>query len=157
MVASSNAERKPFGGRKETNVVYGQRRHNTNNHHQSVGAMLTSNHTHVQHQRGNRRRIKYQERQYTNINMPLSQALRQLLKAELTTLKDPPQKPNTSFPKYNPNVKYAYHSDSPGHDTDNCLTLKNKIQDLIDNKEIEFEHPKAPNVITPPMPNHGQD
>ena len=62
MAASSNAERKPSGGRKETNAVYGQRRHNTNNHHQSVGAVLTSNPTPVQHQRSNTRRIKYQER-----------------------------------------------------------------------------------------------
>ena len=61
MEASSNAERKPSGGRKETNIVYGQRRHNTNNHHQSVGAVLMSDPTPVQHQRGNRRRIKYQE------------------------------------------------------------------------------------------------
>ena len=85
-----------------------------------MGSVLMSDHTPVQCQRGNRRRIKYQERQYTDINMPLSQALQQLLKAELITLKDPPQKPDTSSPKYNPNVKCAYHSDSPGHNTDNC-------------------------------------
>ena len=76
--------------------------------------------------------------------MPLSQALQQLLKRELITLKDPPQKPDTSSPKYNTNVKCAYHSDSPGHDTDNCWTLRNKLQDLIDNKEIEFDSPKTP-------------
>ena len=86
-----------------------------------------SNPTPVQHQRGNRRRIKYQERKYTNINMLLSQALQQLLKVELITLKDPSQKPDTSSPMYNHNVKCAYHSDSPGHDTDSCWTLKNKI------------------------------
>ena len=61
MEAYSNAERKPFGGIKENNDVYGQRRHNTNNHHQSVGIVLMSDATPVQHQRGNRRRIKYQE------------------------------------------------------------------------------------------------
>ena len=84
----------------------------------------------------------------------MSQALQQLLKAKLITLKDPPQNPNTSSPKYNPNLKCAYHFDSPGHDTDNCWTLKIKIQDLIDNKEIEFDPPKDPNVITAPMPNN---
>ena len=75
MAASFNAERKPFGCRKETNDIYGQRHHNTNNHHHYVGAVLMYNPTPVQHQRGNRRRIKYQERQFTDINMPLSQEL----------------------------------------------------------------------------------
>ena len=85
-----------------------------------MGAVLTPNLTLVQPQRGNRRRIKFQERQYAKINMPLSQALQHLLKEELITLKDPPQNPDTSTPKYNPNVKCAYHSDSPGHDTGSC-------------------------------------
>ena len=88
--------------------------------------------------------------------MPLSQALQHLLKVKLITLKDPPQNPDTSSPKYNPNVKCVYHSDNLGHDTDSCWTLLNKIQYLIDNKEIEFDPSKAPNVITAPIPNHGQ-
>ena len=29
------------------------------------------------------------------------------------------------------------------------------MQDLIDAKEIEFEAPKKPNVMTAPMPKHG--
>ena len=72
------------------------------------------------------------------------------------TLQDPPSNPNTSSPKYNPNAKCAYHSNSPGHDTNDCWSLKNKIQDLIDNKTIEFDPPPTPNVITAPMPNHGK-
>ena len=35
------------------------------------------------------------------------------------------------------------------------MTLKNKIQDLIDAKEIESEAPERPNVVTAPMPKHG--
>ena len=64
--------------------------------------------------------------------MPLSQALQHLLKAELITLRDPPQNPDTSSPYYNPNVKCAYHSNSPRHDTNSCWALKNKIQDMCD-------------------------
>ena len=52
------------------------------------------------------------------------------------------------------NARCAYHSDSPGHDTNNCWALKNKVQDLIDAKEIEFEAPEKPSVITAPMPKH---
>ena len=88
--------------------------------------------------------------------MPLSQALQHLLKEDLVTLRNPPQNPNTSSPKYNPNAKYAYHSNISGHNTNDCWALKSKIQDLIDNKVIEFDPPQTPNVITAPMPSHGK-
>ena len=88
--------------------------------------------------------------------MSLSQDLQHLLKANLVTLHDPPANLDTSSLKYNPNTKCAYHSNSLGHETDQCWVLKNKIQDLIDNKTIEFDPPPIPNVITKPMPNHGK-
>ena len=59
--------------------------------------------------------------------------------------KEAPKSPNTTSPMYDPNARCAFHSDSPGHDTDGGGGLKNKIQDLIDAKEIEFgalENPK---------------
>ena len=80
--------------------------------------------------------------------MTLSQILPQLLKTNLVTLKAAPKNPSTTSLLYNPNARCAYHSDSPGHDTNNCWALKNKVQDLIDAKEIEFEVPENPNVIT---------
>ena len=49
----------------------------------------------------------------------------------------------------------SYHSESPSHDTNNCWALKNKVQDLIEAKEIEFDAPGKPNIITTPMPKHG--
>ena len=36
-----------------------------------------------------------------------------------------------------------------------CWALKNKVQDLIEEKEIEFDAPETPNVITALMPKHG--
>ena len=89
--------------------------------------------------------------------MPLAQALQHMLKAKLITLKAPLQNPNTSAPTYHTNERCAYHSDSPGHDMNSCWALKNKIQDMIDAKEIEFDPPGTPNMITAPMPNHGQN
>ena len=94
------------------------------------------------------------KRQFTKINMSLDQALQQMLKAGLITLRAPLQNPNTSAPNYHPNNRCAYHSDSPGHTTDNCWPLKNKIQDMIDAGEIQFEVPETPNIITAPLPNH---
>ena len=107
-----------FNGKKETNVVYGQKGRARDDRNQSVGVVLISNPTHVQqHQQGNQRRSDTPMIQFTKINMPLSQALQHLLKVELITLRNPPQNPNTSSPRYNPNVRCAYHSNSPGHDT----------------------------------------
>ena len=57
MAASSNAEKKPFGGKREANAVYGQEERARGNHNPSLGALLASNHTHVQrHQHGNQRK-----------------------------------------------------------------------------------------------------
>ena len=86
--------------------------------------------------------------------MPLAQAFQHLLKVDLVTLWDPPVNPNTSSPKYNPNAKCTYHSNSLGHDTNNFWALKNKIQDMIENKEIEFNPLETPNVITTCMLKH---
>ena len=76
--------------------------------------------------------------------MTLSQILPQLLKTNLVIPKEAPKNPNTTSPKYNPNARCAFHSDSPGHDTDDCWVLKKKVQDLIDAKEIEFGEPEKP-------------
>ena len=89
--------------------------------------------------------------------MTPTQVLPHLLKLNLTNLKEMPKNVNTTSPSYNPNAKCAYHSDSAGHDTNNCWALKNKIQDLIDAKEVEFDAPEKPNVISAPMPKHGHN
>ena len=87
--------------------------------------------------------------------MTLSQILPQLLKTNLVILKEAPKSPNTTSPRYNPNARCSFHSDSPGHNTDDCWSVKSKIQDLIDVKEIKFEAPERPNVVNAPMPKHG--
>ena len=86
--------------------------------------------------------------------MTLSHILPQLLSTNLVTVKEAPKVVNTASPKYNPNARCAYHSDSPGHTTDDCWALRNKVQDLIDAKEIQFEVPERLNVVTAPMPQH---
>ena len=81
---------------------------------------------------------KSERRQFTRLSMTLSQILPQLLETKLVTLKEAPKFQNTTSPKYNPNARCAYHSDSPGHATEDCWALKNKIQDLIDEGALEF-------------------
>ena len=87
--------------------------------------------------------------------MTLTQILPQLLNTNLVTLREAPKNPNTTSPHYNPNARCAYHSESPGHYTNKCWALKNKVKVLIEAKEIEFDAPEKPNVITAPMPKHG--
>ena len=48
MASTSNAVKKPFVSKKETNAVYGQRSRIKSDPHQSVGAVLISNPTPVQ-------------------------------------------------------------------------------------------------------------
>ncbi|XP_069146002.1 uncharacterized protein [Solanum lycopersicum] len=48
----------------------------------------------------------------------------------------------------------AYHSDNAEHDTEDCINLKHKIKDLIDQEVVSLQ-PAAPNVNTNPLPNHG--
>ena len=121
---------------------------------QAVNAVVISRPT-IAPQRNNQQRIERQQRQYTRLSMTLSQILPQLLKTNLVTLREAPKNPNTTSPLYNPNSRCAYHSDSSGHYTNNCWALKNKLQDWIEAKEIKFDAPEKPNVITAPMPKHG--
>ena len=88
-----------------------------------------------QHQPENQQRQSKPKRQFTKLNMLLSQVLQHMLKAELITLKAPPQNPNTAAPSYCPNES-SYHSDNSRHDTNNFWALKNKVQDMIDAQEI---------------------
>ena len=87
--------------------------------------------------------------------MPFSQALQHMLKMNLITVINPHPNPKTSSPNYNPGARCAYHSGSPGHDTNDCWALKYKIQNMIDAKEIEFDPLETLNVITAPLPKHG--
>ena len=91
-----------------------------------------------QKRQGNQHKRDTSNRKYIELNMPMSQILQHMLRLKIVTLKDPPRNPNTSAPSYHPNEKCAYHSNSPGHDTDSRWTLKNKIQDLIDEGALKF-------------------
>ena len=76
--------------------------------------------------------------------MSLSQALQQLLNRNLITLLPPYSAPANPTPGYKHNARCVYHSNSPGHDTEDCGPLKHRIQDLIDEKIIDFGPPEEP-------------
>ncbi|XP_070040104.1 uncharacterized protein [Nicotiana tomentosiformis] len=53
----------------------------------------------------------------------------------------------------NPNKTCAYHSGMKGHTIEECRTLKDKIQTLIDTKVIQAKE-TAPNICNNPLSNH---
>ncbi|XP_069152751.1 uncharacterized protein [Solanum lycopersicum] len=60
---------------------------------------------------------------------------------------------DVNFKFYKPEQRCAYHSNSVRHETEDCINLKHKIQDLIDQKVVSLQ-PAAPNVNTNWFPNH---
>ncbi|PKI35369.1 hypothetical protein CRG98_044246 [Punica granatum] len=48
-----------------------------------------------------------------------------------------------------------YHQGAPGHTTDNCWKLRERIQQMIDDEQLTFNAVKPPNVQSNPLPDHG--
>ena len=153
--------KRSFPSKKEAAAIYSQKGLRRTERRPTVGVVMIQNSSNDQprsnQSRPNQQRVERPQRQFTRINMTPAQVLPHLLKLNLAGLKEAPKNPNTTSPYYHANAKCAYHSDSAGHDTNNCWALKNKIQDLINTKEVEFDAPKKPNVISSPIPKHGCD
>ena len=67
----SDAQKNPYNGKKESNAVYGKK----GRHDQYVGEILISNPTPAQQRQGHQRKEVAPKRQFTKINMSLTQAL----------------------------------------------------------------------------------
>ncbi|XP_075108899.1 uncharacterized protein LOC142180732 [Nicotiana tabacum] len=91
-------------------------------------------------------------RQYTAITEPIDQ-LYQKLKATGNVTPIPVVTPENPSKWINPNKTCAYHSGMKGHTIDECRSLKDKIQNLIDNNIIIAKEP-APTVRNNPLPDH---
>ena len=74
---SSSTEKKSFGGKREANAVHSQKGRSKADYHQSVGVVFISSSTRTQQpqQRNNQPRVERPQRQFTQINMTLSQTL----------------------------------------------------------------------------------
>jgi hypothetical protein len=59
------------------------------------------------------------------------------------------------YPKgYDQNAKYEYHLGVVGHSTENSISLKFRVQDLINVGLLNFKEAN-PNVGRNPLPGHG--
>ncbi|XP_055806992.1 uncharacterized protein LOC129875775 [Solanum dulcamara] len=64
-----------------------------------------------------------------------------------------PKSADTSSRFFRADQICAYHSNSVGHDTETCVNLRHKIQDLID-REVVTLQTATPNINNNPLPNH---
>ncbi|XP_070032492.1 uncharacterized protein [Nicotiana tomentosiformis] len=96
--------------------------------------------------------VRRPPRQYTLIAEPIDQ-LYERLKATGYVTPIPVVAMENSSQWVNPNKTCAYHSGINGHTIDECRTLKDKIQTLIDTKVIQAKE-TAPNVHNNPLPDH---
>ncbi|XP_031405692.1 uncharacterized protein LOC116214426 [Punica granatum] len=92
-------------------------------------------------------------RQFTPLPAPLSHIYRQLLAGNRIKLVAP-------NPDFDPTIQdqsrhCEYHQGAPGHTTDDCWKLREKIQAMIDGKQLTFNAVKPPNVQVNPLPDHG--
>ncbi|KAK4722115.1 hypothetical protein R3W88_012348 [Solanum pinnatisectum] len=65
-----------------------------------------------------------------------------------------PKPVDTSSKFYRVDQRCEYHSNSVGHDTEDCVNLKHKIQDLIDQRVVTLQT-TTPSVNNNPMSNYG--
>src|SRR3954463_14256573 len=104
-------------------------------------------------QRQGQQRQNRPKRVYDRVPMTYSQLLAALLDQKLIQLAEARPPPDPLPPNYKINAKCEFHSGGSGHTTEECRVLKDKVQDLLDAKEITFT-PAAPNVVNNPMPPH---
>ncbi|XP_058752438.1 uncharacterized protein LOC131625608 [Vicia villosa] len=155
---SGKKQAESYARRKEGNAdaIYGRRGSGRSN--SQINAVMIPVPQQQQHQgqRSSNDRYPPRTRPHRKIDpipMTYAQVLQHLLNIEKITLRDAPNAPDTQSPNYNANARCAFHSGAAGHDTERCIALKNKVQDLLDQKIIQFT--PTPNIVNNPMPAHG--
>ncbi|PKI64499.1 hypothetical protein CRG98_015062 [Punica granatum] len=90
-------------------------------------------------------------RQYPTLPVPLSHIYRQIRDKVSTTAPGPSFDPTIQ----DQSKQCEYHRGAPGHTLDNCWKLRERIQEMIDAKELVFNAVRSPNVQANPLPDHG--
>ncbi|PKI41143.1 hypothetical protein CRG98_038466 [Punica granatum] len=92
-------------------------------------------------------------KQYTTLPASLSHIFRQLLVGNKIRTEAPG--PNFDPAVQNQNLYCEFHRGALGHTLDDCWALRNRIQEMIDTRQISFNEVKPPNVRANPLPDHG--
>ena len=83
--------------------------------------------------------------------MPLEDLYAYLLERKLVSLVFYRPREGPLVPSFDPSKKCEHHFRAKGHTLEECYHLKDRIQDLIDNKLIQFDNATAPNIIINPL------
>ncbi|PKI39691.1 hypothetical protein CRG98_039924 [Punica granatum] len=93
-------------------------------------------------------------RQYPSLPVLLSHIYQQLRASDKIGTIAP--SPNFDPTTQDQSKQCEYHRGAPGHTLDTCWRLRERIQEMIDAKELSFNAVRPPNVQANPLPNHGQ-
>lgn len=97
-------------------------------------------------------------RHFDTFPISYAELFRQLAAQEMISPVIPKPVSNPPPRSYNPNLHCLYHSNAPGHDTENCTALKNSIKDLYEDGKLKFDEtpvqPRGPNTPRIPLPYH---
>ncbi|PKI41987.1 hypothetical protein CRG98_037605 [Punica granatum] len=94
-----------------------------------------------------------QRKQYTSLPTLPSHIFRQLLVGN--KIRTEALSPNFDPTVQNQNLRCEFHQGAPGHTLDTCWRLWDRIQEMINTKQISFNEVKPLNVRVSPLPNHG--
>ena len=95
--------------------------------------------------------------QLISLPEPLSVMFRRLREMGLVSGRPATYTPETCK-DFRPDQFCEYHQGAAGHSTDNCNTLRRRIQWLVDHGELVFRTPgEAPNIDRNPLPRHQGD
>ena len=83
--------------------------------------------------------------------MPMVELYAYLLEKKLVTPLFMKLRDDLYPPGFDSSKKYEHHVGAKGHTLEECVQLRYQIQDLIDNKLIQFDNMAEPNVITNPL------
>ena len=86
--------------------------------------------------------------------MPMVKLYAYLLEKKLVTLVCARPRDGAPLPSFDMFKKCKHHFRAEGHTIEECTPLRNRVQDLIDNKLIQFDNTAELNVITNPLPHH---
>ena len=86
--------------------------------------------------------------------MPMENLYAYLLERKLVTQMFYRPKEGLPSPGFDPSKNCEHHFRAKGHTFEECYHLRDRVQDLIDNKLIQFDNVTASNIITNPLPPH---
>ncbi|KAK4707293.1 hypothetical protein R3W88_033140 [Solanum pinnatisectum] len=97
-------------------------------------------------------RLPYQKRKFTPLGESYSNLFQKLRRIRVID-SIPPHRLNPTTLGFKANERCEYHSGAPGHNSDNCWTLKGVIEKLIDNGVVVVtDDQNIPNVTNNPLP-----